>query len=474
MTLYSEESLTPRAIVDHLGRYIVGQEKAKRSVAIALRNRLRRKRLDPEMAKEIVPKNILMVGPTGVGKTEIARRLSELVRAPFVKVEATKYTEVGYVGRDVESMIRDLVERAAQMVRERKTAEVQEEAAARAEDRLLNALLPPRKVKDRVVDVMSFFTGQGESREEEPPSEEDQRQERQRAATRERLRQMLREGKLDGREVEIEVSESVQAGIPLMGGGPGMDEMGMNIGEMLSGILPKKKKRTRTTVSEARKIIQAEEAEKLVDQESVAQEALEKAQEEGIVFIDELDKVAATGSGQGGPDVSREGVQRDLLPVIEGCTVNTKYGPVRTDHILFIAAGAFQKVKPSDLVPELQGRIPLRVELNPLSEEDLARILVEPENSLIRQYQALLSTEEVSLEFDDGAIREIAALAARMNREMENIGARRLHTMMENLLEDLQFDAPDMPGQTFAVDAGFVRERLEPLVADSDMRRYML
>jgi len=472
VTLYSEERLTPRAIVEQLGRYIVGQDKAKRAVAIALRNRFRRKRLPPEMAREIVPKNILMVGPTGVGKTEIARRLSELVRAPFVKVEATKYTEVGYVGRDVESMIRDLVERAAQMVRERKTTEVQEEAAARAEERLLDALLPPRKAKDRVVDVMSLFTGQGEKRE--APTEEDQRQENQRSATRERLRQMLRDGKLDGREVEIEVSESVQAGIPLIGGGPGMDEMGMNLGEMLSGILPKKKKRTRTTVGEARKILQAEEAEKLVDQESVAQEALEKAQEEGIVFIDELDKVAATGSSQGGPDVSREGVQRDLLPVIEGCTVNTKYGPVRTDHILFIAAGAFQKVKPSDLVPELQGRIPLRVELNPLSEADLARILVEPENSLIRQYQALLSTEDVSLEFSEDAVHEMASFAARMNREMENIGARRLHTIMENLLEDLQFDASEMQGEAVVIDAGFVRDRLEPLVADSDMRRYML
>ncbi len=473
MTLYSEEALTPRKIVEYLGRYIVGQDKAKRAVAIALRNRFRRRRLPSEIAREIVPKNILMVGPTGVGKTEIARRLSELVKAPFVKVEATKYTEVGYVGRDVESMIRDLVERSVQMVRERKTAEVQEEAEARAEERLLDALLPPRRAKERVADVMSFFTGQTTERREEPLSEEDQRQEHQRTATRERLRQMLREGKLDGREVEIEISESLQAGIPLIGG-PGMDEMGMNLGEMLSGILPKRKKRTRTTVSDARKILQAEEAEKLVDQESVAQEALEKAQEEGIVFIDELDKVAATGSAHGGPDVSREGVQRDLLPVIEGCNVNTKYGPVRTDHILFIAAGAFQKVKPSDLVPELQGRIPLRVELNPLTEEDLARILVEPENSLIRQYQALLSTEEVSLEFDDDAIREIASLAARMNREMENIGARRLHTMMENLLEDLQFEAPEMRGQRVLVDARFVRERLERLVADSDMRRYML
>jgi ATP-dependent HslUV protease ATP-binding subunit HslU len=319
---------------------------------------------------------------------------------------------------------------------------------------------------------MSLFSGQKE--QQGPPSEEEQRQESQRSATRERLRQMLRDGKLDGREVEIEVSESVQAGIPLMGGGPGMDEIGMNLGEMLSGILPKKKKKTRTTVSEARKILQAEEAEKLVDQESVAQESLEKAQEEGIVFIDELDKVAATGTAQGGPDVSREGVQRDLLPVIEGCTVNTKYGPVQTDYILFIAAGAFQKAKPSDLIPELQGRIPLRVELNPLSEDDLARILVEPENSLIRQYQALLSTEEVSLEFSEDAVREMASLAARMNREMENIGARRLHTIMENLLEDLQFNAPEMRGETVVIDADFVRDRLEPLIADSDMRRYML
>ncbi|GAB6280283.1 MAG: ATP-dependent protease ATPase subunit HslU [Thermovirga sp.] len=472
MTDQRDEALTPKVIVAYLDRYIVGQDKAKRAVAIALRNRIRRRRLPEEMAREIAPKNILMVGPTGVGKTEIARRLSQLVHAPFIKVEATKFTEVGYVGRDVESMIRDLVERSVQMVKKRRIEEVRGEAASRAKERILDALIPPRKVQEKVSDFMQMFSGQPR-KQEDIPTEEEERAERQRLSTRERLRQMLDEGKLEGREIEVEVSESAQVGIPVMGG-PGMEEMGMNIGEMLSGIFPRKKKRKTVTVEVARKMLEAEEAEKLVDHDAAAQEALEKAQQEGIVFIDELDKVASAGGGQSGPDVSREGVQRDLLPIVEGCTVNTKYGPVRTDHILFIAAGAFHKMKPSDLVPELQGRLPLRVELDPLSESDLARILVEPEHSLLDQYKALLSTEDVVLSFTEEAISEIASLAARMNRETEDIGARRLHTMMENLLEEIQFDAPDLSGQGANVDGALVHQRLESLVSDTDVRKYLL
>ncbi len=472
MTDQRDEALTPKVIVTYLDRYIVGQDKAKRAVAIALRNRIRRRRLPEDMAREIAPKNILMVGPTGVGKTEIARRLSQLVHAPFIKVEATKFTEVGYVGRDVESMIRDLVEHSVQMVKQRRIEEVRGEAAARARDRILDALIPPRKVQEKVSDFMQMFSGQPQ-KQEAAPTEEDERAERQRLSTREKLGQMLDDGKLEGREVEIEISENAQVGIPVMGG-PGMEEMGQNIGDMLSGIFPKKKKRKTVTVEVARKILQADEAEKLVDHDAAAQEALEKAQQEGIVFIDELDKVASSGGGQSGPDVSREGVQRDLLPIVEGCTVNTRYGPVRTDHILFIAAGAFHKMKPSDLVPELQGRLPLRVELDPLSERDLARILVEPEHSLMDQYKALLSTEDVVLTFTEEAIGEIASLAARMNRETEDIGARRLHTMMENLLEEIQFDASDLSGQEANVDGQLVRQRLERLVADTDVRKYLL
>ncbi len=462
--------LTPRQIVEYLDRYIVGQEKAKKSVAIALRNRIRRRRLSPEIAREVAPKNILMVGPTGVGKTEIARRLADLVKAPFVKVEATKFTEVGYVGRDVESIIRDLVEASVAMVKRRNIQDVQTPAAERAESRLADALLPRPEKKPAMPDFMKFFGGGAEKEQpsEAPSPDED----RLRDSTRRKLQTLLSEGKLDDREVEIDVTESQSAGIPLLGGA-GMDSMGINIGDMLGGLLPKKTKRRRVTVSEARRILRAEEAEKLVDMDAVIREALEKAQEEGIVFLDEIDKVVARG-GSGGPDVSREGVQRDLLPIVEGSPVQTKYGTVNTDHILFITAGAFTAVKPSDLVPELQGRFPIRVELQPLTQDDLARILVEPENSLLRQYRALLETEGVELEFSEESIREIAVLAERMNNEMENIGARRLHTMIEHLLEEISFEAPEKGQGPVPISGDFVRERLNPLISDSDIRRYLL
>ena len=465
-----ESDLTPRMIVEYLDRYIVGQEKAKKSVAIALRNRIRRRRLPEGIAREIAPNNILMAGPTGVGKTEIARRLADLVKAPFVKVEATKYTEVGYVGRDVESMIRDLAESAVAMVKKRKIEEVQAPAAERAEQRLADALLPGSERRASAPDIMRLFGG-GADREStpQPPPEE----ERARESTRRKLLALLQEGKLDEREVEIDVAESQSVGIPILGGA-GMDSMGINIGDMLGGLLPKKNKRRRVKVSEARRLLQAEEAEKLVDMDAVVREALEKAAEEGIVFIDEIDKVASRGAGGSGPDVSREGVQRDLLPIVEGSPVSTKYGTLNTDHVLFITAGAFSSVKPSDLVPELQGRFPIRVELQPLKREDLARILVEPENSLLGQYKALLATEGVELEFTDDAVAEIALLAEKMNAEMENIGARRLHTMVEQLLEEVSFEAPDSGAGRYPIDAEFVRERLAPLVSDGDIRRYLL
>lgn len=468
MSMFTEMGLTPSSIVEFLDRYIIGQDKAKRAVAIALRNRIRRRMLPEEMAKEIAPKNILMVGPTGVGKTEIARRLAELVKAPFVKVEATKFTEVGYVGRDVESIIRDLAEASVQMVKKQKMEEVQVQAADLAEQRLVDFLLPQPKKKTRIPDFMKVFSGTENEEPEEPQEEE----ETVRESTRNKLFNMLREGKFDDREVEIEVQESSQMGIPVLGGA-GLDSMGIDLSEMLGGMLPKKTRRRRMKVSQARRVIQAEEAEKLIDMEEVTRIALDKAQQEGIVFLDEIDKVVARGAA-GGPDVSREGVQRDLLPVVEGCPVQTKYGTVHTDHILFISAGAFQKVKPSDLVAELQGRFPIRVELNALSKGDLSRILMEPENSLIKQYQALLQTENVELVFTEDGIKAISEFAEKMNHEMENIGARRLHTMIEQLLEELSFDAPEYAGKTVSVDEGFVNEKLGSLVKDTDMRRYLL
>ena len=469
MTPRLESALTPSRVIEYLDRYIVGQEKAKRAVAVALRNRLRRRMLPPEMAHEVMPKNILMVGPTGVGKTEIARRLATLVQAPFIKVEATKFTEVGYVGRDVESMIRDLVEFAVTMVRRRMLEDVQTPALERAEQRLVDVLLPRSEKKFSVPDFMKVFgAGAGAAdTEEEHPSEEEHGQE----TTRSKLLAMLRDGRLNDREVDVEVSDN-SAAIPILGGA-GMDSVGINLSEMLSGILPKRSKKRRMKVGEALRAFQGEEAEKLIDSDALAQEALEKVQEDGIVFLDELDKVVARG-GAAGPDVSREGVQRDLLPIVEGSVVQTRYGPVRTDHILFIAAGAFSGVKPSDLIPELQGRFPIRVELQPLSWENLQQILTEPENSLLKQYSALIATEGTELRFTEEATREIAELASRMNAEMEDIGARRLHTMLEQLLEEISFSVCDAPTERIEIDADMVRERLNGLVEDRDLRRYLL
>lgn len=463
--------LTPSGVVEYLDRYIVGQEKAKRAVAVALRNRMRRKKLPPEMAREISPKNILMVGPTGVGKTEIARRLAALVQAPFIKVEATKFTEVGYVGRDVESIVRDLVESAVAMVRKRMLVDVQEPAAERATQRLVDALLPRNDRKFAMPDIMKVFGGAGTSVDEENGRQAEETQKYE--ATRERLLSMLKEGRLEDREIDIEISESAAAGIPILGAS-GMDSMGINLSEILGGMLPKRSKKRRMKVAEARRVLVAEEAEKLIDSEALSQEALEKAQEDGIVFLDEIDKIVAKGGGGSSPDVSREGVQRDLLPIVEGSAVQTRYGPVKTDHILFIAAGAFSSVKPSDLVPELQGRFPIRVELQPLSWENLQQILIEPENSLLKQYAALIGTEGTELRFTDDAIREIAVLASKMNSEMEDIGARRLHTMLEQLLEEISFDVCDDSSPVVEIDVEFVRNKLNCLVENRDIRRYLL
>lgn len=457
---------TPREIVSELDRYIVGQKRAKRAVAIALRNRWRRQQIPEGLREEVAPKNILMIGPTGVGKTEIARRLARLAQSPFIKVEASKYTEVGYVGRDVESMIRDLMEQAVNMVREEEMERVRVQAEQMAEERLLDLLLPGSRQDARgkprsLEEALEFMR----VHPHEAPSQTT-------SSTRERLRQMLREGKLDDRFVEIEMADRT---IPVMGvlSAGGLEDLEIQLREMLGNLFPGRTKKRSVKVPEAMNILIREEAQKLIDMDRVAELARQKVETSGIVFIDEIDKIASRGSTYG-PDVSREGVQRDILPIVEGTTVNTKYGWVRTDHILFIAAGAFHMSRPSDLIPELQGRFPIRVELDPLSREDFVRILKEPENSLVKQYQALLATEGVELTFTDEAIEEIARIAALVNERGQSIGARRLHTVMERLLEDVSFDAPELRGQSIKVDADYVKSKLSDIAEDEDLSRYIL
>jgi ATP-dependent HslUV protease ATP-binding subunit HslU len=445
------ENMTPREIVAELDKFVVGQKQAKRAVAIALRNRWRRQQLPAELAEEIAPKNILMIGPTGVGKTEIARRLARLAKAPFLKVEASKFTEVGYVGRDVESMVRDLVEIAVTMVKEEKREAVREAAVARAEDRLLQLLVPPRPI--------NAYLRHDEENEDEL------------AATREKFRDKLRSGALDQRRVEIEVDEASYPSLEMFTP-QGVEEVGINIKEMLPGLFGRKKKQ-QVSVAEAREILQQQESEKLIDRAIVSREARQRVEQGGLIFLDEIDKIAGREGGRG-PDVSREGVQRDLLPIVEGTNVSSKYGMVKTDHILFIAAGAFHVSKPSDLIPELQGRFPIRVELDALTEQDFVRILTEPETALTKQYSALLGTEGVTLEFTSDAVAEIARLAVEVNSSTENIGARRLSTLMERLLDEVSFEAPDMAGVSVKVDGEYVRRVLAGIVKDQDLSRYVL
>ncbi|WP_333653799.1 ATP-dependent protease ATPase subunit HslU [Dissulfurispira sp.] len=445
------DNFTPKKIVGELDKYIIGQDNAKKAVAIALRNRWRRQRLSPDLKDEVLPKNIIMIGPTGVGKTEIARRLARLANAPFLKIEASKFTEVGYVGRDVESMIRDLTEIAMNMVKTEHMEKVQEKAKTLAEDRVLDLLLPPPRASRGIA-----------PEEEEKESYKD---------TRERLRMQLREGKLDSRYVDIEVREKM---VPFgVISNVGLEELEINLKEMLGSFIPEKSKRKKVKVPEALAMLTQEEANKLIDMEKVTKEAIERVEQAGIVFIDEIDKVASRGHGHG-PDVSREGVQRDLLPIVEGSTVATKHGPVKTEHILFIAAGAFHIAKPSDLIPELQGRFPIRVELESLGKDDFVRILTEPHNALIKQYTALLETEDVKLQFTEDAIDEIADIAVTVNEKTENIGARRLHTVIERLLEDISFDAPEMKDEKIVIDRQYVRKKLSDVVKNEDLSRYIL
>ena len=442
--------MTPREIVSELDRYIVGQRDAKRAVAVAVRNRWRRQLVPPELKDEIAPKNIIMIGPTGVGKTEISRRLAKLAQAPFIKVEASKFTEVGYVGRDVESIIRDLMDLSVKMVREEEQEKVQVKARDLAEERVLDLLLP----------------------EPETPENGDQAVERPSPGTREKLRKMLRAGKLDDRDVDVELTQNMTPMIEVLTP-QGMEEMESNIKEMFSNLLPRQSKRKTVKIPEAMKLLTQEEAARLVDMDAVVGEATRRVEQSGIVFIDEIDKIAGRESLHG-PDVSREGVQRDLLPIVEGSTVSCKYGLVRTDHILFVASGAFHNSKPSDLIPEFQGRFPIRVELSSLDKNDFVRILTEPRNALIRQYVALLETEKIRLLFQDDAIEEIARISAEANDKMENIGARRLHTILEKLLDEVSFDAPEMPGREVRIDAAYVTERLDAILKNEDLSRYIL
>jgi len=449
------DDMTPREIVVELDKYIVGQTAAKRAVAVALRNRVRRQKLEPEMAEDVLPKNILMIGPTGVGKTEIARRLARLAGCPFVKVEASKYTEVGYVGRDVESMVRDLVETSIDMVREEKLDEVADRAEQSAEERVLDLLLPP---------LPPAPVGTSES---ELTAQREQTQ-----RTREKLRAQLREGKLDQRMVDLEVRERAMPSFEIISN-QGIEEMDVNLKDMLSGFFGQQKKKRKMSVADAFEYLIQEEENKLLDMDQLTRVAVERAEQMGIIFIDEIDKVAGREAGHG-PDVSREGVQRDILPIIEGTTVNTRYGMIRTDHILFIAAGAFHVSKPSDLIPELQGRLPIRVELQSLKEEDFVRILTEPKNALIKQYIALLDTEGVKLQFSEDAVQAIAKFATSVNEQTENIGARRLHTILEKVLDELSFEAPDLKKKAVKIDAAYVDKQLADIVKNQDLSRYIL
>ena len=456
---------TPRQIVAELDKYIVGQDEAKKSVAIALRNRWRSRLLDENMRDDIIPKNILMIGSTGVGKTEIARRLAKLVKAPFIKVEATKFTEVGYVGRDVESIVRDLAETAVRMVKQQRMEEVKEKAAELAKERILDVLVPePKKTQNP---LSKLFSGATETKEEEEPQEEPKYQ-----AGREWVRRRLEKGELEEELIEIDVEETAK---PMVGmfTGSSLEGMGDNLQDMIGSLMPKHHRKRKVTVAAARKIFSQEEAVKLIDMDEVAEEAVEAAERMGIVFLDEIDKVAVRG-GVSGADVSREGVQRDILPIVEGSTVVTKYGPVKTDHVLFIAAGAFHTAKPSDLIPELQGRFPIRVELKSLRKEDFQKILTEPQNALIKQYKALLGTEGIELTFDDSAISRLAELACDVNEQTEDIGARRLHTLLEKLIEDVSFDAPDLEEKNIVIDAAYVDEKLSDIVKNRDLSQFIL
>jgi ATP-dependent HslUV protease ATP-binding subunit HslU len=451
------DELTPRQIVQELNKYIIGQDNAKRSVAIALRNRWRRLQVQQGLREEIMPNNIIMIGPTGVGKTEIARRLARLSNAPFIKVEASKFTEVGYVGRDVESIIRDLTEYAVNMVKAERRVAVNERAKELAEERILDILVPPLRHRDTI-----------ETLEDQTPAEEENK------STREKFRQRLRSGSMEAKTIEMDVPVSSPNPMMQVIGPMSPEEMGVNLQDLFGNLFPKKTKRRKVSIAEARVILTNEEAAKLIDQENAVREALQRVENNGIVFLDEIDKIAGSKGQAVGPDVSREGVQRDLLPVVEGSNVMTKYGMVKTDHILFIASGAFHQSKPSDLIPELQGRFPIRVELNTLTEEDFVKILTLPENALIKQYAALLETDGVSLEFREDGIRELARIATEVNEQVENIGARRLHTIMTSLLEDVLFDAPDPAERTVVVDTAMVQKRLSNLVKNRDLSRYIL
>ena len=458
--------LKPREIVEKLDRHIIGQADAKRAVAIALRNRWRRQNVPRELADEISPKNIIMIGPTGVGKTEIARRLAKLDNSPFLKVEASKFTEVGYVGRDVESMIRDLVELSVNMAKSEEQENVRAKAAQIAEERLLDILLPPRLTEMRVNEMLDDSE---HSENTGPALEQSQKYD----ATREKLRQQLKDGKLSGRVVELEVTESRSGPMIEIFSAAGMEDMGLNIKDMLGNMMPQKKKKRTVKVPEAMEILAGEEAQKLIDMEKVTKTAVERVEQSGIIFLDEIDKIVGSDTPHG-PDVSREGVQRDLLPIVEGSNVNTRYGMVKTDHILFIAAGAFSSSKPSDLIPELQGRFPIRVELDSLGKEEFIRILTEPNNALVKQYTEMMATEGIKIIFTADAVAEIAQVATIVNERMENIGARRLYTIMETLLDEISFEAPDMKEKEIKIDDKYVQEKLDDIVEDEDLSRYIL